>query len=291
MNIKAGFNKLKLKAQKNSPEILIVTGVVGVVASAVMACKATRKIDPILDAHKEGREKIQEAVESKEFDGKTIKKSTTRLYFRTGKDLVKLYSPAVTLGAISIGCIFASNNIMRKRNAALGAAYMSIKTAFDKYRSAVREQYGDQVDYDILHGVKTIESEEVNDKGKVVKKKEKVADPNVESDYVKYITKSNSYWEKNPDILQSFLNAQQHFANDKLKAEGKLVLNDVYESLGFEKTKAGMVVGWVYDLKNPSGDNYVQFNVQKVKIPGENGELEDAYAVDFNVDGNIYDLV
>lgn len=85
-----------------------------------------------------------------------------------------------------------------------------------------------------------------------------------------------------------FLRSQQNFANDKLKANGHLTLNDVYDMLGFHDSKAGMVVGWIYDLDHPNGDNYVEFDVKKVNLPNEQGGYEEAYAIDFNVDGNIY---
>ena len=49
-----------------------------------------------------------------------------------------------------------------------------------------------------------------------------------------------------------------------------------------------MVVGWVFDENNEDGDNFIEFNVRKVYIPNEYGEEELAYAIDFNVDGNIY---
>ena len=45
---KFGFN-----VKKHSPEILAVTGTIGVVASAVMACKATTKLNDILEDSKE----------------------------------------------------------------------------------------------------------------------------------------------------------------------------------------------------------------------------------------------
>jgi hypothetical protein len=61
--------------------------------------------------------------------------------------------------------------------------------------------------------------------------------------------------------------------------------------LGFETTPAGMVCGWIFDKANPTGDNKVLFDITRVKIRNENGSIEEAYAVDFNVDGNIYNTM
>ena len=289
------LNMIKFKTKEHSPEILMGIGFIGIIASTVSACKATRKIDPILDAHKISQENIHKAIEDGTHTEKEIKRATTKLYVRTGFDFVKLYAPAAGLGIFSLGCIFASNEILRKRNASLAAAYAILDKTFKEYRKRVVERYDEETDYELLTGTKTIETQETitdsKGKEKTVTKKQKVADPNASSDYIKYFTKSNQNWDKNDDFNLNFFECQQHFANDKLRRDGYLVLNDVLESLGFEKTQAGMVVGWVYDLKNPNGDNKVQFTITKVKIPGEDGILEDAYAIDFNVDGNIYPLI
>ena len=48
-NITRKFHKIGFQFKKHSPEILVIAGVVGGVASAVMACKATTKAGDILD--------------------------------------------------------------------------------------------------------------------------------------------------------------------------------------------------------------------------------------------------
>ena len=147
------------------------------------------------------------------------------------------------------------------------------------------------MDHQLRYNIKAEEIEETvtDEKGKEkkVKKSIEVADPNA-SGYVKYFTRSNPYWEEDSSYVEMFLRSQQNYANDKLKATGHLTLNDVYDMLGFHDSKAGMVVGWIYDLNHPNGDNYVEFDVKKVKLPNEQGGYEEAYAIDFNVDGNIY---
>ena len=83
----------------------------------------------------------------------------------------------------------------------------------------------------------------------------------------------------------------QSNVNDKFYAKGQMTLNEVYEVLGFQPTKAGMVVGWIFDPKNPTGDNKIEFDIQEVCVADENGNLDWGYAIDFNVDGNIYNLL
>ena len=289
------LNKIGFGLKKRSPEILVAVGVVGTVVSAVMACKATTKINTILDETKEQLGKIHEYAgnpdAAEKYNAEDAKKDTAIVYAQTGVKLAKLYAPAVGLGILSISSILASNNILRKRNMAISAALAAATQDFKDYRNCVIERFGKEVDHQLRYNIKAEEIEETvtDEKGKEknVKKSIEVADPNA-SGYVKYFTRSNPYWEEDSSYVEMFLRSQQNYANDKLKATGHLTLNDVYDMLGFHDSKAGMVVGWIYDLDHPNGDNYVEFDVKKVNLPNEQGGYEEAYAIDFNVDGNIY---
>ena len=289
------LNKIGFGLKKRSPEILVAVGVVGTVVSAVMACKATTKIDTILDETKNQLDKIHEYAGNpdvaEKYNAEDAKKDTAIVYAQAGVKLAKLYAPAVGLGILSISSILASNNILRKRNMAISAALAAATQDFKDYRNRVIERFGKEVDHQLRYNIKAEEIEETvtDEKGKEkkVKKSIEVADPNA-SGYVKYFTRSNPYWEEDSSYVEMFLRSQQNYANDKLKATGHLTLNDVYDMLGFHDSKAGMVVGWIYDLNHPNGDNYVEFDVKKVKLPNEQGGYEEAYAIDFNVDGNIY---
>ena len=75
-------------------------------------------------------------------------------------------------------------------------------------------------------------------------------------------------------------------------------INDVYEMLGHDKTKAGQVVGWVYDPDSGEGDNYVDFGLYDIYTkPKYEAEAKAAFIngyersviIDFNVDGNIWE--
>lgn len=289
------LNKIGFGLKKRSPEILVAVGVVGTVVSAVMACKATTKINIILDETKEQLDKIHEYAGNpdvaEKYNAEDAKKDTAIVYAQAGVKLAKLYAPAVGLGILSISSILASNNILRKRNMAISAALAAATQDFKDYRNRVIERFGKEVDHQLRYNIKAEEIEETvtDEKGKEkkVKKSIEVADPNA-SGYVKFFTRSNPYWEEDSSYVEMFLRSQQNFANDKLKANGHLTLNEVYDMLGFHDSKAGMVVGWIYDLDHPNGDNYVEFDVKKVNLPNEQGGYEEAYAIDFNVDGNIY---
>lgn len=300
-NVTRTLNRANLKLKKYSPEILIVTGIVGVVASAVMACKATTKVNDILVDTKTNIEKVhhaQEILPKEEYSEEDSKKDLTIIYTKAGVKFVKLYGPAIALGTLSIASILTSNNILRKRNVALAAAYTAVDTGFKEYRNRVIERFGKELDKELKYNIKAQEVEEVmvdeDGKEKTVKKTVEVANPNTYSVYARCYDDGCIGWEKDSEYNLMFLNNQQRYANELLRSKGHLFLNEVYDMLGFQRTKAGQVVGWVYDEKNPVGDNFVDFGIYDADKP-RNRDFVNGYErviwLDFNVDGPILDLI
>jgi hypothetical protein len=315
MNKMSGaFSNVSFKMKKHSPEILMVAGVAGVVVSAVMACKATLKVDAVMDETKEKMDKIHEAEEKgvtdsgEDYSREDVKKDTVIVYAQTGLKLAKTYAPAIAIGALSITSILASNNILRKRNVALAAAYATVDKSFKEYRNRVIEKFGQEVDRELKYNIKAekvtaTEVDEETGKEKKVKKNAFVVNPSDVSGYARFFEKYtvdedgnsilNRHWEPNNEYNIMFIKAQENYANDLLRAKKRLFLNDVYEMLGLPRTKAGQVVGWVYDKDNPVGDNYVDFGLYADNLSYSdfaNG-LDPAILLDFNVDGNIWEMM
>jgi hypothetical protein len=288
-------SKTVMKLKKHSPEILVVAGIAGTVVSAVLACKATTKVAEILDETKGTLDTIHEGMETGAINGQEYttedgKKDTVVVYAQTGMKLAKLYGPAIILGTLSITSILASNNILRKRNVALGAAYAAIDKSFKEYRGRVIERFGEQVDTELKYGIKAKKFEEIEvdpetGKEKKVKKTVMVADPNLQSDYAVYFDSKSRNYETNPDYNCMFLKAQQAFANDKLQTRGHLFLNEVLDDLDLPRTPAGQIVGWTKD----GPDGYVNFRIVEVERETEDGRHEPALLLDFNVEGNIWE--
>ena len=222
-------------------------------------------------------------------------------------NIAKLYGPSVLVGVLGITSILAGNNILRKRNVALTAAYTAVDSSFKKYRERVVERFGEAVDRELKNNarkeeVEVVETDE-NGEEKVVKKAAYVVSPSDISEYARFFEEytvddkgnriKNTYWTSSNEYNLMFLKKAESFANDKLRINGYLFLNEVYEMLGIPKTKAGQVVGWVYDEKNPVGDNYVDFGLYKDNLSYSdfvNG-YDPAILLDFNVDGNIWKLM
>ena len=325
-NMTRAFGKAGLTCKKYAPEALVIAGIVGVVTSAVMACKATTKVNDIIEETKENTHNLhlvataaglKEATDEfsnedirkidilsakedvKNYTAQDLKKDTTIIYAQTAVKFIKLYGPSVVLGALSITSILASNNILRKRNVALAAAYATVDKGFKEYRSRVVERFGKDIDRELKYNIKAKEIEETtkNAKGKekTVKKSIEVADVNEHSDYARFFDELCTGWKRDAEYNLMFLKHQQNYANEKLQKQGYLFLNDVYDMLGIPKTKAGQVVGWIYDEAHPDiYDNFVDFGIYDLyneKARDFVNGREKSILLDFNVDGNILDLI
>ena len=296
------FHKAGFQLKKHSPEILVVTGVVGTVVSAVMACKATLKVNAVLEEPKVDIDRIHEATEKGvtsagvPYSVEDSKKDLTIVYAQTGLKLVKLYAPAIILGGLSLASILTSHNILHKRNVALAAAYATVDKGFKEYRGRVVERFGDALDRELKYNIKAKEIEEtvVKEDGteETVKKTVNVATVNTESDYARFFDETCTAWTKDPEDNLVFLKCQESYANDMLRKRGHLFLNEVYDMLGMQRSRAGQHVGWVYDTE--SGDGYVSFGIYDVHNEQKrlfvNG-YERSILLDFNVDGDIYELM
>lgn len=300
------FHKVGFKFKKHSPEILAVTGVVGVVTSAVMACKATTKVNDIVDEAKETIDKIHDSVgkglhtsDGEEYTEEVAKKDLTIVYTQTGLKFVKLYGPSVALGVASLACLLGSNHILRKRNLALAAALTNVATSFKEYRGRLVDRFGKDLDRELRFGIKAKEVEEtvIDEDGKetTVTKTVEVVDPNTaHSLYSIVFCEGNTGWTRNAELNKFFLIQQQNRANDKLKMNGVLTLNEVYDMVGAPRTAYGQIAGWVWTEDGTIGDNFVDFglfDVNNEKACDFINGREKSIILDFNCIGNILEYI
>ena len=298
------FHKVGFQLKKHSPEILVVAGVVGTVASAVMACKATTKLHSVLDDTKEkidmfhrGAEdgKVQSEVNGEivvvDYNEEDCARDIAVTYAHTGLALAKLYGPAVVLGVASVTSILVGHNILRKRNLALAAAYTAVDTGFKQYRGRLVERFGEKLDKELLYNIKSQEVEEtvVDENGKetTVTKTVEVADTSSLGYYTYVFDETSTAWQRDAEANKFFLLRQQDYANEKLRAKGYLFLNEVLDMVGLPRNRAGQAVGW---MLNGDGDGYIDFGIFDIRCEANrnfvNG-LEKSIWLNFNVDGDI----
>ena len=295
------LSSAQYKVKKHSPEILMVAGIAGTVVGTVLACKATTKVSEIIEEKNKAVEDVHTCLEDKEIEytEEDSKKDLTIIYAQTGVKLFKLYAPAIGVMALSFASIIAGHKVLKKRNVAIAAAYAAIDKGFKQYRKNVIEEFGEGVDQQMRFGLKSKEVKKKGKDGKTVKETEYYIDPegnpldNI-SEYARFFDAASENFAKDPEYNMMFLRRQQDYANEMLKARGHLFLNEVYDLLDIPRSKAGQVVGWVYDKNgNTKGDNYVDFGLYRNDQGTRrfvNG-LEYNILLDFNVDGVIYDLI
>jgi Family of unknown function (DUF6353) len=287
----------QLLASEHAPRILFVGGVVGMVGSTVLACRATLKLETTLDdieREKQLAHSVKGQVESPEYKGNAtytdqeFSRDLTVIGVRGVGQVIKLYAPSVVLGAVSIAALTKSHSILKDRNLAMTAAYVALDGAFSRYRARVVDRYGEDVDRDLR-----FETEEVDmldeETGKITATTVVTGNPG--APYARfYDAESSRNWSVDPDINLLFLRNVQNHMNDRLRSRGHVFLNEVYDELGLSHTEPGAVVGWRWN--KGSGDDYIDFGCwdSSAQLVGEyyNGR-EGAILLDFNVDGVMYD--
>lgn len=283
-----------LKVKKYSPELLIGGGIVLGFAATVKACQATLKAGDILEEHKAQMETIKEATGLEEYSDADKRKDTATVYFQSTVKLVKVYSPAIILGTLSVTSILAGHNILRKRSLAMAAAYKAVEEGYSNYRKRVVEEMGEEADYRFKHGISKEEIEVVEEDKDGKEKKKKIKSDIQKGEpgpYARIFDDGCRNWSKSPEQNMMFLKNIQNYFNDLLKARGHVFLNEVYEELGFRHTQAGSVVGWVLG----NGDDYIDFGLYNIHKEA-NRDFVNGYErnvlLDFNVDeGVIYDKI
>ena len=294
-------NKLAFKAKKHSPEILIAVGAVSIVTGTVQACKATLKMQEVLETTSDNLEQIHgledgtlKVKEGETYTEEDARKDKTTVYIQTAVKAAKLYAPAVILVGGGLGCMIGSHIIMRRRYGAAVAAYSAVTTAFNEYKARVKERFGEKTQYELEHGIKAEEVETTDENGNKKKETIYVTDKMIKHPYSVIFDESNPNWERESGYNLIFIKSVEDAANRKLRKKGYLFLNDVYDMLGVPNSYIGQFAGWVWDPANPKIDSYVDFGLCEDNNPQKVAFLQgDEYSVvlDFNVDGNIIDKI
>lgn len=301
------FNKSVFWTRKHSPELLVAGAIITMAGGVISAAIATTKLDKTLKPFNARIDKIKKSLkestaQKNELAIRNEKRELTKTYFKAGLSVTKLYLPTLLCVGASATCILGSHKIMKGRNLALAAAYTTLDNGFKAYRQRVEEKYGAEAEEKIfkdMHKEKVEVIDPVTGKKKIVTKEV----PHVQKDanyYVLYAL-GNAGWTPDATTNYKFLISTQAWLNERFRRQGYLFLSDVYEALGFStaylgerRAQASRVLGWIYDPKDDSRDNYVSFGITQpgtdVALPvvaKQIDENEPNFFLNFNVDGDI----
>jgi hypothetical protein len=286
---KGGLQVLRL--QKHSPTIAFVAGSAGMIATVVLASRATLHLDALLDEKDHLTDLADGLRQSRpdEYSNAAYKSDLTKINVKTALKITKLYGPATFVGMASLACLTGAHVTLSRRNAGLLAAYATVSKGFQEYRERVIADVGEDKERQYRMGTEEVEvySEAKNGEPKV-KREARAAGF---SPYARLFDDRNPNFE--PEMTHNifFLRAAQSSLQNQLMAKGWVTLNDVLDQLGMERTAEGMVVGWRKD----AGDGYIDFGIW------DDDRMEDfhnfmvgrekAIWLDFNVDGAIHDKI
>jgi hypothetical protein len=303
MNIKLVSNGLTrnlarqaLKLRKHSPVLLFGAGIVGVIGTAILASKATLKLDEALKETRNLLDDVNNAEITTNYSASDQTQDRLYIYIRATTKMVRLYAPAIGVGVLTVGALTGSHVVLSRRNVAMTAAYAALDKGWREYRQRVVDQYGIDKDRELRYNLQDHKIAKDGPEGVELQTIKQIGDASC-SVYARMFDEAcgSRSWSRDPGYNQLFLSAQQNYANDLLKARGYVFLNDVYEMLGLSHTSAGQIVGWIY---NPSGDhggdNYIDFGI----FDGDRHSgmrfvkgYADSILLDFNVDGIIWDKI
>lgn len=282
-----GVSRQIFTVKQNSPTLLLGAGVVGFVSTVVLACRATNQVSDILSQ----AETLVEIVD-KDDNEEVAEKAKKTVKLQTAIKIAKAYALPVVVGTASIVALTSSHNILKNRNVGLTAAYATLDAMHKRYRANVIADAGPEKDQEYRFGL--LEKEIVDAESGLVETAKGIDVEAVKkheaSDYARMFDKWNEHWE--PSHKQNLWHLQSVIkqCEDIMRLRGWVLLNEVYDMLGFEPTEAGSQVGWRKDAHlDGTGNGYISFGLELNNENAKNfinGTRHDVL-LDFNVDGVI----
>lgn len=282
------MGKAQMRIGAKAPTALTVFGIGSLLTAGVLAAKATPRLEPIV----EEMDREAHGIRSNSlFDEEAKQRALVKSYAGKGVDILKIYGPSLAMAALGTVSILYAHGLMKKRQAALVAAYGVLERSYNAYRERVRESFGENVDRDLSEG-KVIGEVSFDEKNNVVKYETKESENySGRSEYAVEFGPSNPNWNgARPEYNLYHLRSREKYMNQLLTSRGHVTLNDVYDALNVPRTPAGQIVGW----KKDGPDGFVDFGLYEPGSPEEqdyfyyfNGEV--SILLDFNVDGPIWD--
>lgn len=283
--IKTGLNVAKDWTVKHSPELLLGTSIASGIGATVCGCIATKKMEAINDRHKEaldilhndypGRDNGESSDENREY-----RRLVTREYGRYWLDIAKAWAPCVGLTLASGTAALASFKIINGRLVVAETAFAGVTKAFEQYRDNVIEDQGEEKDLYYASNGALKKKQELIAKGKY-KEKEKKYDNGVQTiDLTKVDDVFHYYFNEDTVAFGRYSNApyynmtvlcsSQEMFDNKLKSDGIVFLDDIYQYLGLDmktllaERAQGRTYGWVLDCYTEDGmpnDQHVLFGI------------------------------
>lgn len=220
------FGNVSRTVGKHSPLILTVAGVVGLGATAVFSYKASKKVEVIVDE----MEEIQEA--GLEFDRVDI-----------GKKVIGAVALPVVTGALSITAIGLSYHIQNNRLGALAAALATSTAEQVFFKAKYEKEHGKEAAQQFYQPTEQVTRTIKNDDGKETDIVEDLR-KEIPSTHGAWFDKSTEYASDDHAYNMQFIRTIEDSVQLKMFGTGWLRMNELFDRLGLERTRAGELLGW-----------------------------------------------
>lgn len=249
------IGSVKLGARRNAPELLLAGALITGTATVITASRATLKAGEIHAHLNEDKASLEYLIQSGGITDENAKAVIRKTYTQYGLELAKTYAVPVALYAGTVAMIFASYKIQKNRQLALSASLAACTAAYNTLVNKLKNgaAFG-LTAKEVMDGVQA--REVVDPETGEVKIEKYQAEAIDTSVYHVRFDRYSAAWEKDKFQNECTLRSEENWANDMLRCQGYLFLNDVYDRLGLPRTKTGQIVGW---LLNGEGDGFVDF--------------------------------
>lgn len=201
------LHQTKRFVNQNASTILTCVGGAGVVATSVLAVKATPKALALLENAKEEKGEQLTKMEVIRVAGPA-------------------YIPSVITGVATLACIFGANALNKRQQAAITSAYALLDQSYKEYKKKAEELYGEDASQKIRAEIAkdNYDEEEHRDIAK----------------QLFYDDFSGRYFESTmEDVIKA-----EYYINRTISTDGGAYLNEWFEELGLEETDYGNHLGW-----------------------------------------------
>lgn len=310
--VRAGKAMTKIKNANATPKIMLVTGVITVVGAGVYACKQTLKleekvdefkdtVDHIKDLKEEGEYVVDtESGETAEYTPSLYRKDITYAYLHGIWNIGKLYLPSLVATGVGVTLIGGSNKILTDRLTQTTLTLTAMSEAYNRYRSNVIREYGEEVDLRMRTGLETKKNLEMTvidpETGELIDKKEKKIDvvgnvTNIASPYA-IILNDCGFWTSDANYNTTIIDSTLTILQAQYDRDGYIYLYDIYQAFGALKCVNEQAIAMAHQvgLVKGYGDDDIRINLIPTHL-GVEDRFKEILLMDINCCGPINDLV
>lgn len=295
--------------KEHSPAILLGAGLIGFGATIFAACKATLKVEKIIEESNQKAEMIKEytpdpeLVESGEIDDYTEEDRANDLKlntFQTRCKIAKNYIFAALLGVASVASILVAFKILNGRYLVATSAFAALEKFHNKYTERIKQEYGEDADYYAATGIKrvhsTVDVTDIDENNNVTTHTEElnynevVVPDDVREDPYSFLIGPGDYlYDKfggDMSMISQQIKVYQNGLNDRYSKGECLIMNEdvirqIFGGATKKMTDICQISGWCRDdkvNKNNTAD-HVELNFDTIMLPTMDGTDEIKYGI------------